>query len=215
MAEELDSFSQALYDEVMGEMAGTFFGTRTRLEELTHVLLSMVDKLRPMADAVILRGKILHWLLPDVDPMYDLLGLDSGPLSVLFRPDPAMRPVLSGSAPFAFTEAGRFARAVVRAYAEVHTAADEYMHGAYSVHPSQPGRKVVSLHFLQVREFCVNLNARIQSINLYQSPSGALQSMRNMHPEELDLQRVTGATIPGMRKVLIGRWRWRRWIFPA
>ncbi|MFW5486974.1 MAG: hypothetical protein ACNI3A_00870 [Desulfovibrio sp.] len=198
MADGFNDFSQALYDEVMGEMAGTFFGTRTRMEELTQALQSMAEHLAPLAAGVVYRGQTLHWLLPDVGPFYKLLGMETeneARLASLFTPGETMRPALPCGLPMAFTEAGRYAKTVFLAYEFLFKDADAYMHGVYSQHPDKPGRKLLSLHFLQVRDFCSKLNARIREVNTFQTPSGALQSMRTLQPEELDKQRLSGATL--------------------
>lgn len=197
MTGEYDSFADALYEEVMGEMAGTFFGTRTRLEKYTQVLLDMADKLRKQIAEVIRQGRILHYLLPEFRALYDLLGLDGERLAVLFHPEADMHPVFSGSAPLALTGAGRYYKVIVRAYEHLFLGVDGYMHGTHSDHPDKSGRKVLSLHYWQVRQFCDNLNMRIRDINQFQSPSEALQVIRTMQPDEMERQRIVGASVNG------------------
>lgn len=69
---------------------------------------------------------------------------------------------------------------------------DAYMHGAPYADPLYPGRKLVSVHYDQVRRHCEAVNERIVRLNEFNRPSESLGFAKRMNQNQVHKESVTG-----------------------
>lgn len=178
------TLADALESEVLTEMAGTFFGSRKALEEVTEAFMLRVEELRALPAKVHARVLFLRSLLLGeqgeaelfaalgLPPQFQELQTRSGVRA--WRPD---------ALPFAFFTASRFVDSVFLAYSEVAHACEVYMAGEYEDDPEHRGRKRLSLNYAMVADQCRMLNQRIDKLNADMAPSAVLQYARNISAE--------------------------------
>ena len=77
-------------------------------------------------------------------------------------------------------------------YTELSGMIDAYMHGAPYADPLYPGRKLVSVHYDQVRRHCEAVNERIVRLNEFNRPSESLGFAKRMNQNQVHKESVTG-----------------------
>ncbi|MBU1040191.1 MAG: hypothetical protein KKF77_03715 [Proteobacteria bacterium] len=179
------TLADALGEEVLTEMAGTFFGARKALDDLLEDFNVLVEELRAREAKVYSRVCYLRSLLlgPEgEEAFFAELGLKapfagscghSG--SRTWHPD---------RTPFAFFASTRYLKAVLQAYADLRHTCEAYMVGEYEEDPGQSGRKRLSPHYRQVERHCARLNERIEKLNTEMTPSSVLEFARGINAAE-------------------------------
>lgn len=197
MGKNLDTFADNLRDEVVSEMAETFFGARRELEKSIDAWTGVAEKLKTRLTTLSEKASCLGFLLFDEageEGFYRLLGAD-----------PEMFADLAGRAqaaciakmrvPFGFTRIGRYIKLVERTYEAFREELDEYLHGSWSDDPKRPGRKVLSPNLSLLKNLAAEINEQVDKVNAWQNPSCALRVIRNLDPEEVEKRRISGATL--------------------
>jgi hypothetical protein len=205
MPKNFDELSDALRQEVMGEMAETFFGERKHVEDVVERIKNLAAEVEPHAAAAVRAGGGVHFLLlSDADiigAFYRLLGVAAEPfLAAIACCGEEPFPEVEGG--FALTRGGRYVKLVLAAYAGYQQALDAYLFGRPYDDPIQPGRKRLSANLAQIKELTAAVNVRIAKLNQSQSPADILCFIRTMDPEEMERRRITGATLDGFEDCL-------------
>jgi len=195
MSDELEKFSEGLVLETLTEAAQTFFGARRDLEHEIEVYQEAVRRLSGVERIMLRKAGALHYLLLEgeaVRGFYTAIGAPPSHLPDMAEPD---KSGLRKS--WAVTGAGRYGKLLFRAYEALFQAADEYANGRYYTDPRGSGRKLLTIHFLQMRDWCQRLNRRIAEINANNLPSATLSFVQGLDPSSLDKARVTGGSTFG------------------
>jgi hypothetical protein len=171
-----------LAGEVLGEMAGNFFGRRKAVEDLIDMVFAMAETLREQASLVDGRaGFLAHLLLEPsaVTRFYATLEISSPqPLMVQGFDERALPPDI----PFSLFAAGRFLKVFKWAYAALEKDCDEYMHGPEKpAAPPEEGTGIQPSYNLLVK-LAERANDEVDRINREVSPSAVLQSARKLGP---------------------------------
>jgi hypothetical protein len=98
---------------------------------------------------------------------------------------------------WAITGAGRYGKLLLACYAALHQAADEYANGRHYTDPHGSGRKLLTIHFHQMSDWCRRLNRRIIEVNSQNLPSATLSFVQGLDPSSLDKARITGGSTFG------------------
>lgn len=182
------TLADALGDEVLTEMAGTFFGARKAVDDLLEDFKLLVEDIRAREAKVYsrvcylrslllgLEGEAAFFVELGISPPFAQSCSHSG--SRTWHPD---------SPPFAFFASTRYVKAVLQAYAELRHTCEVYMAGEYEEDPAQSGRKRLSPHYRQIELHCARLNVRIEKLNTEMLPSSVL----------LFARKITAAEEPG------------------
>lgn len=180
------TLAAALEQEVLTEMAGTFFGARKGLEDMIEAFLHQAEELRTQAGKVFARVFFLRRLVLGVEgeaSFFAALGLRNDPFAEA-QGQSGSRSWRPESLPFALLPSTRYAKALALAYAEVQHACEVYMAGEYEDDPERKGRKRMCLHHRMLERLCVRLNERIDKLNSDMPASGVLQYARNISTVE-------------------------------
>lgn len=179
------SLADSLEQEVLTEMAGTFFGARKNVDDLLEEFKHLVDELRGREAAVFARVHFLRSLLlgrEGEDQFFRALGLSGSPFGQEHsrRPD-SWRP---DRLPFALLPSWRWRLAVELAYAELCKACEAYEHGEYIEDRRRRGKKTLTVNRQQVLKLAEYLNGRIAKLNQEMSPSSVLQYARSIRSSD-------------------------------
>jgi len=187
---DLKEFADQLQQEVVSDMAETYFGARKDLEQMIEAFGRWVEELRTHGPKLFQAAARLHRLLLDKDTARDFyIALDVVPSCIPF-PDEPPRPFFD-KLPMALTLLGRYERCVFRAYDLFHLAADEYLNGRYFDDPEHKGRKRLTVHYLRLKALAEHLNGEIEKVNR-RPVCNALQYVKSMDPVKLQHERLMG-----------------------
>ncbi|KHK01384.1 hypothetical protein [Desulfovibrio sp. TomC] len=181
-------FADDLKHEVLCEMADSFFSRRCRLDERLENFESLrkrvISRSAPAVDAVhTLRRLLLDH--PGADAFLASLGLDPAALP----PVKQLRPI---ARPMALTAAGRYRKAVRRAYETMQREIKQYNDGGYTADPRQPGRMMPVPGYDLLHSVAEKINAEIEAINACQSPSDMLRFTKSLDPAGLEQASACG-----------------------
>ncbi len=180
-----DTLADALEQEVLTEMASTFFGARKELDDRMDAFRALVDELRQRTAKVYARVFFLRSLVLGAKgeaELFAALGLPLGFPEA--RDQSGSRSWKPGSLPFALFPSSRYVKTVRVAYAEVFHACGVYMRGEYTDDPEHKGRKRLSVNYAMAEEACRALNERIGKLNAEMTPSSVLQYARSISLQE-------------------------------
>lgn len=193
---DLEGMADALSHEFMSDVADRFFGDRKRLDDAIELFYCRVEQLKEIASTVRARVGLLDFVLlrgrlaPD---FWHELGVDHLPFAGYFvRPE-----VLPDQRPFALTDKGRWKKWLRLTYRLVHEAVDEYMHGLVYDHPRIKGKKMVTLHYVQLRNLHQRISAEVDRVNREMAPSELLSYTKGFSPELCRMEKVAGVLPEG------------------
>ena len=188
----IKDFADQLQQDVVSDMAESYFGARKDLEDMINAFGVMVGEFRSMADRLSVAAATLHALLLDPETARDFyIALDVLPSCIPF-PEEAP-PVLDlGPIPFALTLKGRYAKCVIRAYDQLQKVSDEYLNGRYFNDPELPGRKRLTIHYLRLRALSEHINEEVRKVNEDISATGMLRYVKGMDPDKTEREQLMG-----------------------
>lgn len=192
---DFKDYADELQQEVVTDMAETYFGARKDIDDMLEVFDKMVGTLRQQEPRLSQAAARLHRLLLDrqtAEDFYDTLNVS--PSSIPYT-DEKPKPFFD-KLPFAFTGAGRFERCVFRAYDLLQKEVDEYLNGRYFDDPEQPGRKRLTVHYLRLKTLSEYINQEMERVNKT-TVSGALKFIKTMDPEQMQHEGMMGEAVKG------------------
>lgn len=188
---DFEDFANQLQQDVVSEMAETYFCTRKNLDDMIVAFNLMALEFKAMVPKLSQAAARLHLLLLDHATARDFyIALDILPSCIPFN-DEVPRPFFH-SLPFAFTSLGRFERCVCRSYDLFQKSADEYLNGRYFNDPERPGRKRLTVHYIRLKALAEHINEEVIRVNENLSPSGTLRYVKGMDPTQVAKEKILG-----------------------
>ncbi len=188
---DFEDFADQLQQEVVTDMAESYFGDRKNLDDMISAFTTMVEEFRHMALKLSRASATLHHLLLDRETAKSFfIALDIVPSCIPFSDDPPR--LLFDSLPFAFTGSGRYQKCVFRAFSMFQKVADEYLNGVYFNDPELKGRKRLTVHYLRLKALCEHINEEVERVNNKMSPSGTLRYIKEMNPVRAEQEKLIG-----------------------
>jgi len=173
-----------LAGEVLGEMAGNFFGRRKSLENLIDLVFTYAEALRRQAALVDSRaGFLAHLLLEPkaAASFYVAIGVQAPQALMIEGFD---RRALPDRFPSALFTADRFRKLFKWAYGALAKTCDEYLHGPADCDtgPDREADPDILASYTLVIKLAERANEEVCRINQEVSPSAVLQSARKLGP---------------------------------
>lgn len=188
---DFSEFADQLQQEVVTDMAESYFGARKDLDDMIEAFNGMVAELREMEPSLSQAAARLHHLLLDRQTAKEFyITLDILPSCIPFTRE-TPRPFFA-SLPFAFTGAGRYEKCVSRAYDLLQKTADVYLNGKYYESEEYPGKKRLTVHYIRLKALCEHINEKIAQVNEQMSPSNALRYVKEMDPVQVEREKTLG-----------------------
>ncbi|MCF8079002.1 MAG: hypothetical protein K9K88_06955 [Desulfobacterales bacterium] len=190
----MTDYDSPLAEEVLTDVAQTFFGARRKLDDMIEILKDYAQTLEQKAAIVIRRAGTLNYLLVEKDRIaafYEAIGVsDPGELPRCEPPDPL--PHLKPG--FSLTGRGRFVKTVARQYERLWKACREYR--CSSANPLADAKRVedVCVDLKLVKAMWEIVNSKIREINEESSPSAVLQYAKGFDSRGEKQSKVAGAT---------------------
>lgn len=201
MTDQGEEMVSALQEEVLNEMAETFFSARKAVDEEIELFRTRGEELRRNGRRALRRAGWLVEVLTGPD-MAAQLWRD------LEVPGAFMRLVADGTGdtphcapPFAWTRGGRYEKLLLDAYEATWRAFDEYLHGVPTPTPGRPGT-VRGLGYRRYRQWAAEINHMVDKVNGNHAPSGVPGVARALDVAGREKVKVADSGMSGYTGVL-------------
>ncbi|WP_316900638.1 hypothetical protein [Pseudodesulfovibrio indicus] len=188
---DISDFADQLQQDVVSDMAESFFGSRKELDNALEAYSGMIRDFLPVVEQLYRAEATLRLLLLDeeeADECFRRLGID-----------PASMPQAEGagilsreSLPFALTGKRRFTACVLDAYEQLRKAAQDYLHGQYYDDPVQKGRKRLTMHYRRLEAVADYINEKIRKANEESSVTSVLREVKRLNPVQMEREQIMG-----------------------
>jgi hypothetical protein len=188
---DFSEYADQLQQEVVAEIAESYFGERKNLDDMIEDFEVMIGELRQVGLRVGRAATRLDRLLLDrasVNAFFIALEVD--PVCVPFALEPCSP--FFDTLPLALTGAGRYAAFVYNHYVRLQEAAESYLHGEYFKEEGRNGRKRLTVSYIRLREFANRIDGEVIRVNRNRAPTGTLRYVKDMDPVQMEQERVMG-----------------------
>ncbi len=185
-----DDVSDVLAEELMTEMAGSFFGDRRRMEDRLAVLDEMVAQLKERAGRVDDRARLFHRASTTPERGRELLNRLSVEAGAFPAEAGVPRRALPERPPAAFTSRGAYVKLMETAYHRLQTAAAGYMGESASDSPT--GDEEEGPTYRLIEAIVRLLNEEIARINQNRSPNQVLRTAKRFRATDPGSEAVAG-----------------------
>jgi hypothetical protein len=185
-------YADDLKHELLTEMAENFFSRRRRLDERLEAFAVLRERVVRRGAPCLARWHAFRALLlagDEADRYLAGLGFDLDALSAFPNPSKAHG---SRGVPLALTAAGRYRKAVLRAYQALRRELADYNEGGYAPDPREPRRMRRIPGYDTLLSVARDLNREIEAVNACQCPSDMLQFTKSLDPARQEQEHACG-----------------------
>lgn len=185
----------ALGEEVLSEMADSFFGARLAIDDEVELFHERSAALKLAGQRVLSLMKLFDDLLLErefIESFWREIGVS---LAVVEQANTMEARHYQG-VPWALTRKRRYIQLLERVYTALDVAAERYMNGTDYLRPGE-SRRLRLVGWNRYQQWAAEINARIDEVNANQSPSAVLGFARSLDTEGEARSRVAGAAIKG------------------
>jgi hypothetical protein len=183
-------FSEILVEEVMTDLADTFFGARVELEQMIDVFNENLRQLSKIGDTILHKAGFLNFLFADektAKSFYESIGVKQ---PELFLPGVFTEEALPEKFPFALTPKAEFKKLVLWGYEQLQKVCKEFTHGSrYNSEDGQKEKLKPSYNLL--RQMSELINEEVKKVN-EMSPTCVLQFARQFNTEQVEKEKKSG-----------------------
>jgi hypothetical protein len=183
-----DDVSDVLAEELMTEMAGSFFGDRRRMERRMAVLDDLAGQLKARAGEVDDQARLFHRVATTPEKGRELLNRLSVEAAAFPAEAGVPRRALPERTPAAFTPKGAYVKLMETAYHRLQTAAAAYMGES----AAEPGDGDAGPTYRLIEAIVRLLNEEIAHLNQNRSPSQVLRAAKRFRTWDPSREAVTG-----------------------
>jgi hypothetical protein len=184
-------FFDPLVDELLSEVAESFFEARRKLDAKIEIFRSYVKRLTQKQRLIQERAAILNFLLLNqsrAEAFYRMLDVDPEPFITEKKFD---KETLAALLPFGLRVRTRYVKLTLDAYQRLQQACQDYVYGRRHAGDADAQRSE-EVSYKLVIEMLKILNQEINKINCSLSPSCSLQFAKKFHPDTLQKEKITG-----------------------
>jgi len=193
-----------LVEEVLCDMAETFFGSRVELDEMLELFEEYVKDLKKKSEGVSLRAGLLNSLLIDsktIDEFYSHLKVD--PQNLLEK-NRYTDTVLPDKIPVSITEKGEYTKLFLFAYESLQKACREYARGNNFMGYDKEDDEREPVNYAFLLNMSRMINEKIKKVN-ERSTVCTLQYTRQFKPDVIGKENIAGTGFSDIRCVDLER----------
>jgi hypothetical protein len=182
-----NDLSDMLVEEVMCDMAETFFGSRVEIDEMLELFEEYVEELKKKSEGVSLRAGLLNNLLINsktITEFYSLLNLNP---ENLMKKNTYSEKILPGKMPISLTDKSEFTKLFLFAYESLQKACDDYVHDKFLEEDDENQ----SVNYVLLVNMSRVINEKIKKVN-ERSTVCTLQYARQFKTETIEKEHVVG-----------------------
>jgi len=193
---DFKDLSNALADEVLNDIADTFFGARKDIDDSLEYLDSLSKQLLEKVDGIFESCVLLQKVCLGEDgykKFWKLAGINQNNFKF---PSHTECSQFDTAPTFSLTSKREYTKWVSIAYHQLASRVEVYMKGVFTDHGSHHGRKVRSVNFMDFNLFAEEVNRKIDKVNSNISPSGVLKFAKSLDHEAVEKEKITGCVGP-------------------
>jgi hypothetical protein len=182
-----NDLSDMLVEEVMCDMAETFFGSRVEIDEMLELFEEYVEELKKKSEDVSLRAGLFNNLLINsktITEFYSLLNLNP---ENLMKKSTYSEKILPEKMPISLTDKSEFTKLFLFAYESLQKACDDYVHGKLIEEDDENQ----SVNYVLLVNMSRVINEKIKKVN-ERSTVCTLQYARQFKTEIIEKEHVVG-----------------------
>ncbi len=193
---DFKDLSNALAEEVLNDVADTFFGARRdvddSLEYLDILSKQLLEKVNGIFEACVLLQKVC---LGDAGykKFWELAEINR---NIFKFPKRAECSRFDTVPTFSLTRKHEYTKWVSIAYHQLALRVEIYMKGIFIEEDSHHTRKVRSVNFMDFNLFVEEVNRKIDKVNSNTSPSDVLKFAKSLDQEAIEKEKITGCVGP-------------------
>jgi hypothetical protein len=188
-----DEFSDALAEEVLSDVAATFFGARRNLDAAIELFEGYVQALKKKGDSVSARLRFLnHLLLEDAEREAFFRAMHVQCAEAM-RASGVCGKALPEKAPAALSARGCYVKLVSRSYRALFKDWCDYVGESPEPPRNCPSAQApVDVSYRLVENMSRMVNEMIRKVNTGMSMTGVLQYAKRLQPDLLEKEALTG-----------------------
>ncbi|MGE0085191.1 MAG: hypothetical protein AB7S75_12310 [Desulfococcaceae bacterium] len=187
-----DDYVDSLAEEVLTEMATSFFGARKQVDDSITVLERYAEQLRKKEAEVNAGARFLAWMMISPETLaefYRSIGISEN----TFSPEREVSDrFLPKEMPGALTAKGIFVKLTIHAYKILHKLCDEYMNGRKAEDLEKYDPHAIDSGYRIMQGMCQIVNEQIHKINSEMRPGQTLRCFKRFSPGTQTKEDITG-----------------------
>lgn len=193
---DFKDLSNTLADEVLNEVADTFFGARKEIDDSLEYLDALSKQLLEKVDGIFESCALLQKVcLGDrgYKKFWEFAGVNP---NIFVFPKQTECSCLDSSPTFSLTSKGEYTKWVSLVYHQLASRIEIYMNGVFTDDESLPGRKMRSVNRMDFYLFADEINRNIDKVNRNASPSNVIKFAKSLDHETVEKEKITGCVGP-------------------
>lgn len=187
----IDDLGDMLAEEVLSEMACTFFGSRVEVDEMVELFEQYAEELKQKSEEVSLKAGLLNILLIDSNTINEFYGKLGVKPEDLLDKKTYTKDVLPQKMPFGLTEKSKYIKLILIAYDSLQKACNTYVRGNDIMGYEKEDDKKVSINYTLLMNMSKMINEKIKQVN-EKSPVCTLSYTRQLQPEKIEKENIAG-----------------------
>ncbi|TIH13433.1 hypothetical protein D0S45_15060 [Marinifilum sp. JC120] len=191
---DFKDLTDALTDEVLSDMADSFFGARVDVDDALEFFHEVSEKLHVKLYQVFQACALMEKICLGPDGFNDFWVCTGMSRDRFYSPAGVECAPIMDKPPFAFTGRGEYTKWLGIAYDMLAIAIDEYMHG--SIKDDGNGRKMRTVNREDFFRMAEEINIKIEKVNKNVTASDVLQFTKSLDPESVHKENIAGCIGP-------------------
>ncbi|MFW5498776.1 MULTISPECIES: hypothetical protein [unclassified Maridesulfovibrio] len=191
---DFKDLTDALTDEVLSDMADSFFGARVDVDDALELFHDVSEKLHVKLYQVFRACALLEKICLGPSGFNDFWVSAGMNRCHFYHPAGVECADIIDSPPFAFTGRGEYIKWFGIGYDMLSASIEEYMHG--SIKKDKNGRKVRSVNRDDFFKMAEEINIQIEKVNRNVSASDVLKFTKSLDPESVRKENIAGCVGP-------------------
>ncbi|NDV24470.1 hypothetical protein [Desulfovibrio sp. JC022] len=191
---DFKDLTDALTDEVLSDMADSFFGARVDVDDALELFHEVSEKLHVKLYQVFRACVLLEKLCLGPDGFDDFWVSAGMSRSRFYYPAGVECAQIFDKPPFAFTGRGEYIKWFGIAYDMLAASIEEYMHG--SIKDDGNGRKIRTVNREDFFRMADEINVKIEKVNKNVTASDVLKFTKSLDPAAVQKESIAGCVGP-------------------
>ncbi|WP_320008179.1 hypothetical protein [Maridesulfovibrio sp.] len=196
---DFKDLTDALTDEVLHEMAESFFGARVDVDHAIEYFHEVSEKLHVKLYAVFRNCALMEKICFGPDGFNDFWVSAGISRERFFHPAGVECASIMVKPSFAFTARGEYIKWFTIVYDMLAGSIEDYMHGSINEHSD--GRKVRSVNREDFVRMANEINIKIEKVNRNVTASDVLKFTKSLDPEAVHRENIAGCVGPKCQAV--------------
>lgn len=196
---DFKDLTDALTDEVLSDMANTFFGARVDVDDALELFHEVSERLHVKLYQVFRTCALMEKICLGLEGFNDFWTCTGMSRNRFYYPAGVECALIMDKPPFAFTGRGEYIKWFGIVYDMLAGAIEEYMHG--SIKEDEHGRKIRTVNREDFFKMAEEINIKIEKVNKNVTASDILKFTKSLDPEAMQKESIAGCVGPECKMI--------------